>query len=93
VRLPLVISTTAYQSGAGTDRYKYVCGLTPEERAGVAAHKAIVMFRSAYRAHGKFGTYWRVCKAGPSGRAYPRVPSDELLRATKRLLEQRETAP
>lgn len=72
----IVISPTAYHSGG---MHQYVCGLTLEERDAVLHGRALVAFVSRARAHGKHGTHWRVCKAGPRRRVYPRVPSPEQL--------------
>lgn len=69
-----LISRSAYQVGFGTDKFKSVQGLTPDERAQAFAGKQ-VFFRSARLSRGKTGTAWRVALAYPSGCIYPRVPS------------------
>jgi hypothetical protein len=91
--MSVIISTTAYQSGAGSDRYKYVCGLTPDERERVLKDHALVAFLHTVRSRGLHGTLWRVCKVGRGRRVYPRVPWPGQLRRIERLAEQREAAP
>ena len=75
----MIISTTAEQHGRGTDRYKDVVHLTPEERAAARAGET-VMFRSEYRAGGKHGTTWRrvhTYRSYDRTRYVPRVPTPE----------------
>ena len=86
-----MISQTAYQSGKGTDRWKWVLGMTETERQA-ARHGETVMFRSAYRSGGRWGTFWRRVSARRIlGRwSYrPRVPTtQEIVQA-----EKKETTP
>lgn len=70
---PLRISATGSQRGFGTDRYKFVDGLTADERAAALAGER-VYFRAARLSRGRTGTNWRVVYAPGSG-VYPRVPT------------------
>ena len=88
----MIISTTAYQDGKGTDRYKAVLGLVTEERRALQRHSEPVYFRSKYRSGGRHGTYWRVvrCRPRPSGGYYydPRVPAAEQVEALDQQIQE-----
>lgn len=72
----LYISATARQSGYGTDQYKKVTFLTPDERTRVQAGERVFFKAERLSAKGPAGTYWRVAK--PCGAAIgPRVPKVE----------------
>jgi hypothetical protein len=71
----MLISTTAIQRGAGTDRYKKVVFLSKAERQAVRDGKK-VYFRSDYLSGGRHGTYWRYV-TNYGGDFYPRVPEKE----------------
>jgi hypothetical protein len=72
----LYISKTAKQSGYGSDRYKRVTLLTPDERANVLSDKRIFFVAEKISAKGTQGTFWRVAKK--CGMAIgPRVPTPE----------------
>jgi hypothetical protein len=74
-----IISTSAYQSGRGTDAWKRVYGLSSEDKQALRSG-APVYFRSQYLSGGRHGTCWRrvVAKQTANGMGYyPRVPSDE----------------
>jgi hypothetical protein len=72
----LYISTTAKQSGYGSERYKTVTFLTPDERANVRANKRVFFMAERISANGPKGTFWRVAKN--CGKAIgPRVPTPE----------------
>jgi len=74
------ISTTAVQSGRGTDQFKSVVGLSTSERKHLQAGGS-VYFLSQYRSGGNWGTYWRRVDYNFRGRHYynPRVPTQEEL--------------
>lgn len=71
----MIISTTAYQSGKGTDRYKKVYGLTKDEKVAVK-NGDFVVFKSQYKSMGRHGTRWRYVIPSKTGQEfYPRVVS------------------
>jgi hypothetical protein len=70
----LRISRTAHQTGYGSDRYKCVVYLTPEERAAARAGETI-FYRAARLSGGNRGTQWRKVLPLHSGLMAPRVPS------------------
>jgi hypothetical protein len=74
----ILVSATAVQRGAGTDRYKSVRFLTSAERAHVRAG-GIVLFRSDYLSGGSYGTYWRMAVDHGRFGFVPRVPTDEMI--------------
>ena len=76
------ISYTAHQSGYGSDRYKNVTFLTPEERARVFLGERIFFRAARVSARGPAGTFWRVAKV--CGQAIgPRVPTLEEVAALR----------
>ena len=72
----LYVSNTAQQSGYGSDRYKRVTFLTPEERERVKSGERIFFLAQRISAKGPNGTYWRVAKVFGASIG-PRVPSLE----------------
>lgn len=67
-----IISKTGKQHGYGRDPYKWVSGLTKEEKEAVKAGK-VVIITGCRPAHGTHGTTRRVVKY-INGRYVPRVP-------------------
>lgn len=74
----VVISATGRQHGSGTDRYKWVSGLNPEERAAARDGAVVVVEGSPIcrEVGGAFRTLRRVVYRKPY-RYYPRVIRDE----------------
>jgi len=67
------ISTTAKQTGFGTDQFKRVTHLSADERAAINAGE-IVVYNCGKLSGGTHGTPWR--QARKLGRYYvPRVPA------------------
>ncbi len=76
---PILISSTAIQTGFGSMLYKTVIHMSSDERKA-ARDGAIVIFDSGRPADGRYGTTWRM--AVPFGkRFYPRVPCAGILKA------------
>ncbi len=81
----IYVSTTARQSGYGTDRYKRVTFLTPDERARVKSGERIFFLAERISAKGPKGTYWRVAEVCGASIG-PRVPSlDEIALLRQRM--------
>ncbi|WP_144264421.1 hypothetical protein [Polaromonas sp. C04] len=72
----LKISSTAQQSGYGSDRYKRVTFMTTEERAMVRTGTRVFLRADRISARGPKGTKWRVAVRCENG-FYPRVPTPE----------------
>ena len=72
----LYVSSTAQQSGYGSDQYKRVTFLTPLEREQVKSGERIFFLAQRISAKGPNGTYWRVAKVFGASIG-PRVPSLE----------------
>ena len=81
----VIISATGRQHGAGTDRYKWVSGLTAEERAAVRDGSALVIVTGSpvcHEAPGVLSTVRRVLyRRQGGGRYIPRMVRDERDRA------------
>ena len=77
----LYISITATQRGFGTDKWKYVVGLTVDER-DLGKNGKPIYFQSTALSGGNHGTYWRKAIWSNSwGRFIPRVPDLEIINA------------
>ena len=74
----VLISTTATQTGYGTDSHKRVTGLTATERAHARAG-GVVLYDCGRKAYGLHGTTWRYAVAGNNRKFYPRVPNPHVL--------------
>lgn len=83
--MKIQISSTGKVHGYGSDLFKWVSRLTPEERAAVRAGK-VVAVRADRPSHPSSPnrTFWRVvvCRAG---RFSSRVPSTEIISALRKL--------
>jgi hypothetical protein len=73
----LIVSTTARQTGYGSDPRKLVAGLTRDEKLAAASGERVVFVADRPSSRGKDGTRWRVVYS-PATRLrsyYPRVPT------------------
>ena len=81
----VIISSTGRQHGAGTDRYKWVSGLTARERAAVRDGSALVIVTGSpvcREAPGALQTVRRVLyRRQCGGRYIPRMVRDDQERA------------
>lgn len=72
--VPVVFSDSGVCHGYGSDRYKWVSGLSKDEREMVKNKTGVVIVEAARRSGGNTGTYYREVTY-ESGRYGRRVPS------------------
>ena len=70
----MVVSSTARQTGFGSDQHKRVTGLTAYERETIRKGGRVA-YDCGRLSGGTHGTRWRVAIEGTKRDFYPRVPS------------------
>ena len=73
----IMVSHYAVQKGYGSDLYKYVINLSPEEKCHIKTGGTVI-FKAGRRSGGLYhGTFWRTVKYTKYNRYVPRVASRE----------------